>query len=248
MKFIQSIAKPEPADLAEIDGNPDLPFVKFLASKRLSEHLINYILYSIAMVSADQNNEESGAGLITTYQGMEAMARFLKSLGRYGNTPWIYPLYGTGEVVQAFARFAAVYGATYMLTTSAKSIVVDVETKKEFRGIVSTASNQIISAKYLISNPDHVPELIKPTSSRFECLANLFFFVLAHSLNQPTDLPLVLWLSPILPLIKLPMMPFWLLWRLLVVLLPTSTQSSSFSLTQLCLPALKANVRECFFS
>ena len=30
--------------------------------------------------------------------------------GRYGKSPYLYPLYGLGELPQAFARLAAVYG------------------------------------------------------------------------------------------------------------------------------------------
>eukprot|EP00959_Pyramimonas_sp_CCMP1952_P312106 6532252-Pyramimonas_sp.AAC.1 len=39
----------------------------------------------------------------------ESMARFDTA------SPYIYPVYGLGELPQGFARLAAVYGGTYML-------------------------------------------------------------------------------------------------------------------------------------
>lgn len=40
---------------------------------------------------------------------------YTKSLARYGKSPYVYPLYGLGELPQGFARLAAIYGGTYML-------------------------------------------------------------------------------------------------------------------------------------
>merc|ERR1719183_2980340 len=37
------------------------------------------------------------------------------SLARYGKSPYLYPLYGLGELPQGFARLSAIYGGTYML-------------------------------------------------------------------------------------------------------------------------------------
>ena len=40
---------------------------------------------------------------------------YLGSVARYGKSPYIYPLYGLGELPQGFARLSAIYGGTYML-------------------------------------------------------------------------------------------------------------------------------------
>ncbi|KAJ8755263.1 hypothetical protein K2173_019061 [Erythroxylum novogranatense] len=44
------------------------------------------------------------------------MKLYAESLSRFqGGSPYIYPLYGLGELPEAFARLSAVYGGTYML-------------------------------------------------------------------------------------------------------------------------------------
>ncbi len=47
------------------------------------------------------------------------------SVARYGKSPYIYPLYGLGELPQGFARLSAIYGGTYMLNTSVDEVLYD---------------------------------------------------------------------------------------------------------------------------
>lgn len=50
---------------------------------------------------------------------------FSDSLARYGKSPYLYPLYGLGELPQGFARLSAIYGGTYMLDKPVDEIVVE---------------------------------------------------------------------------------------------------------------------------
>lgn len=47
------------------------------------------------------------------------------SLARYGKSPYLYPLYGLGELPQGFARLSAIYGGTYMLEKPIDEIVME---------------------------------------------------------------------------------------------------------------------------
>lgn len=46
------------------------------------------------------------------------------SLARYGKSPYLYPMYGLGELPQGFARLSAIYGGTYMLDKPIDEIVI----------------------------------------------------------------------------------------------------------------------------
>lgn len=48
---------------------------------------------------------------------------YATSLARHGRSPYLYPLYGLGELPQAFARLSAVHGGTYMLHTPIDEII-----------------------------------------------------------------------------------------------------------------------------
>ena len=41
----------------------------------------------------------------------------MDSMGRYGNSPFIYPIYGLGGIPEGFSRISAVNGGTFMLNT-----------------------------------------------------------------------------------------------------------------------------------
>merc|ERR1719495_2997884 len=50
---------------------------------------------------------------------------YFDSLARYGKSPYLYPLYGLGELPQGFARLSAIYGGTYMLDKQIDEIVME---------------------------------------------------------------------------------------------------------------------------
>jgi len=50
---------------------------------------------------------------------------YSESIQRYGKSPYLYPLYGLGELPQGFARLSAIYGGTYMLDKPVEEIVCE---------------------------------------------------------------------------------------------------------------------------
>lgn len=79
----------------EFKGFEDKTLKQYLESKNLTENLMHYVLYAIAM-----SNDTTPCMV-----GVERTQRFLSSLGRYGNTPFLWPMYGTGELPQCFCRY-----------------------------------------------------------------------------------------------------------------------------------------------
>ena len=55
----------------------------------------------------------------------ERICLYMNSMARYGKSPYIYPLYGLGELPQGFARLSAIYGGTYMLDKKIDEIVME---------------------------------------------------------------------------------------------------------------------------
>uniref|UniRef100_A0AAQ6I9X0 Uncharacterized protein n=1 Tax=Anabas testudineus TaxID=64144 RepID=A0AAQ6I9X0_ANATE len=82
--------------------------LRFLRDQKLGENLEHFLLHSIAMVTEDAPTED----------GLAATRHFLRSLGRYGNTPFLFPVYGLGEIPQCFCRMCAVFGGIYCLRHS----------------------------------------------------------------------------------------------------------------------------------
>ncbi|KAK7468734.1 Rab GDP dissociation inhibitor alpha [Stygiomarasmius scandens] len=76
---------------------------------------------------------------------------YTSSMARYGKSPYIYPLYGLGELPQSFARLSAIYGGTYMLDKPIDEIVTDADGK--FVG--ARSGNETVKAKQVIGDPSY---------------------------------------------------------------------------------------------
>ncbi|MEQ2181702.1 hypothetical protein GOODEAATRI_014238 [Goodea atripinnis] len=50
---------------------------------------------------------------------------YCESLSRHNTSPYLYPLYGLGELPQGFARLSAEYGGTFLLNKPVDEIVMD---------------------------------------------------------------------------------------------------------------------------
>lgn len=50
---------------------------------------------------------------------------YMDSMGRYGNSPFIYPVYGLGGIPEGFSRISAVNGGTFMLNTDINEILFE---------------------------------------------------------------------------------------------------------------------------
>ena len=85
MKFLtQCLQEEEPTE----DNNKT--FGSYLKQQKLTPNLLHYVCHSIAMVPLDAPMVE----------GLASTKKFLSSLGRFGPTPFLWSMYGTGELPQ----------------------------------------------------------------------------------------------------------------------------------------------------
>jgi len=71
---------------------------------RMSKKLTDIVLFAIAHQAYGTGRE------LTVEDGMTRVGRYLGALGRFGSTPFLTPMYGSGEICQGFSRLCAVYG------------------------------------------------------------------------------------------------------------------------------------------
>ena len=53
------------------------------------------------------------------------MQLYMESLGKYGDSPFLYPVYGLGGIPESFSRLCAIHGGTYMLNTQVDEILFE---------------------------------------------------------------------------------------------------------------------------
>jgi RAB protein geranylgeranyltransferase component A len=135
-----------------------MPFETYLKTRaNLSDHLASVVQHALALILSEQSlprqaRSEAGGDVETkassetkTFvaspyttslrEGMERLCLHVASLGKFGPTGFLVPVFGSGELPQAFCRSAAVFGATYLLRRPPRGIVID-ESKDAVAGIV----------------------------------------------------------------------------------------------------------------
>ena len=81
-------------------------------------------------------------------------------------SPYIYPLYGLGELPQAFARLSAVHGGTYMLDRP------DVDVLYDDNGVAIgvTAGGETAKAKMVVGDPSYFPNRVSIPFFLYICI------------------------------------------------------------------------------
>ncbi|KFK38115.1 hypothetical protein AALP_AA3G071400 [Arabis alpina] len=129
----------------------ETPFVEFLTKMRLPPKIKSIILYAIAMLDYDQENIETCRDLLKTKEGIDRLALYITSIGRFSNAfgAMIYPIYGQGELPQAFCRRAAVKGCIYVLRMPVTALLLDKETGA-YKGVRLASGQEIFSQKLIL--------------------------------------------------------------------------------------------------
>uniref|UniRef100_A0AAQ5ZSE4 Rab proteins geranylgeranyltransferase component A n=1 Tax=Amphiprion ocellaris TaxID=80972 RepID=A0AAQ5ZSE4_AMPOC len=123
------------------------PYLEFLRNQQLGDNLQHLLLHSIAMVTEDTPTEE----------GLASTRHFLRCLGRYGNTPFLFPVYGLGEIPQCFCRMCAVFGGIYCLRHSLLCLLLDMSSNRckaviDSRGHRISCSHVVLEDGYVLAN------------------------------------------------------------------------------------------------
>lgn len=130
----------------------------------LSETTVDFVGHSIALHRDDGYLDKPAAETVTRMQ------LYFESMLRYGSSPYIYPLYGLGELPQAFARLSAVYGGTYMLRKPFEGLVTN--DKGEVVGVKSE-NGEVAKCKFVVGDPSYFPDKVKKTGQVVRCICFL---------------------------------------------------------------------------
>ncbi|XP_050363269.1 guanosine nucleotide diphosphate dissociation inhibitor At5g09550-like [Argentina anserina] len=117
----------------------------------LDDNTVDFIGHALALHREDTYLEEPALEFV------KRMKLYAESLARFqGGSPYIYPLYGLGELPQAFARLSAVYGGTYMLSKPECKVEFD-DSGKAF-GV--TSEGETAKCKKVVCDPSYLPDKV----------------------------------------------------------------------------------------
>jgi len=116
----------------------------------LSDDTVDFIGHALALHRDDEYLHKPAKDTI------DRIRLYVESLARYSKSPYIYPLYGLGELPQAFARLSAIYGGTYMLNKPVEEIVME-----GGKAVGVKSEDQIAKCQFVIGDPSYFPNKVK---------------------------------------------------------------------------------------
>ena len=151
-QFVQQFdpKKPETFKKNDPKGKKFGDFMKYF---ELEDNTIDFVGHAIALYETDDFINKPAVDVIGQIQ------LYMDSVGRFGDSPFIYPVYGLAGIPESFSRKCAVYGGTFMLNVGLKSLEYDAETNMStFRGVFENEEG-FAKTKMVIGNPAYFQEL-----------------------------------------------------------------------------------------
>jgi len=123
----------------------------------------DFIGHSMALYTTDEYIDQTGQAK----DAVERIRLYVNSMARYGKSPYIYPLYGLGELPQGFARLSAIYGGTYMLNTNIDEVkyengkVSGIRATMKERGEPGDGMKFETKCKTIVADPSYFPDKVR---------------------------------------------------------------------------------------
>ena len=122
----------------------------------LDQNTVDFIGHALALHRDDRYLQEPALPTVRKIKLYE------ESLARFEGvrSPYIYPLYGLGELPQAFARLSAVYGGTYMLAKPKCTVVYN----ENGQACGVTSDGETATCDLVVGDPSYFPGKSKVVS------------------------------------------------------------------------------------
>nr|CAB3248647.1 rab GDP dissociation inhibitor alpha-like [Phallusia mammillata] len=129
--------------------SPSTPMCKIYESYGCNDKLREVIGHTLGLWTNDDYLQQP---CCTTLKRIQL---YFESIARYGKSPFLYPIYGLGELPQGFARLSAIHGGTYMLNKPIENIEM-VDGK-----IGVTSEGATVKAKIVVGDPSYFPDQVR---------------------------------------------------------------------------------------
>jgi len=159
--FVQNYDENKPATHEGLNLK-QVPMRQVFKKFGLNDESVDFIGHALALHLNDDYLDKPA------HDTLARIRLYAESLARYSKSPYIYPLYGLGELPQAFARLSAIYGGTYMLNKPIEKVAF------EDGKVKVTSEGETVTADYIVADPTYFPDKVKKSGQiiRSICLLN----------------------------------------------------------------------------
>uniref|UniRef100_A0A1W7RAN8 Rab GDP dissociation inhibitor n=1 Tax=Hadrurus spadix TaxID=141984 RepID=A0A1W7RAN8_9SCOR len=156
--FVQEFSVEDPKTWKDIDPNKTSA-AQMYEKFGLDKDTADFTGHALALYRDDEYLNKPCLETITKIK------LYSDSLSRYGKSPYLYPLYGLGELPQGFARLSAIYGGTYMLDKPIDEIVLE-----DGRVAGVRSGNEIAKCKQVYCDPSYVADRSEKVGQVVRCI------------------------------------------------------------------------------
>lgn len=144
----------------------------------------DFVGHSMALYQSDEYIGVAGQAKET----VNRIRLYVNSMARYGKSPYIYPLYGLGELPQGFARLSAIYGGTYMLNTDVDEVLFEggkvsgIKATMKEKGEPGDGMTFSTKTKKIIADPSYFAGKVRVTGYLLKAIC-----ILKHPIEKTDD-------------------------------------------------------------
>lgn len=171
-KYIKSVNPDDKSTWDNLDLH-SVPMSQVFEKYGLEGNAVDFLGHAVALHCQDTYLYEPAMDTILK------MKLYLDSAGRYGDSPFLYPLYGIGGLPEAFSRLCAIHGGTFMLNQNVDEILFDDAGK--VTGIRS--GEETAQAPIVICDPSYCDQkFVRPTGKVIRAIC-----LLDHPIPETND-------------------------------------------------------------
>jgi len=153
------------------DKNPNDPITEIYKKFGLEKGTIDFIGHAMALHLNDDYLSQPANETI------KRIKLYAESLMRYSVSPYLYPLYGLGELPQGFARLSAIYGGVYMLDKPVDEIVME-----DGKVVGVKSGEETAKCKFVVCDPSYVSDRVKKVGQVVRAIC-----ILSHPIPNTKD-------------------------------------------------------------
>jgi len=154
-------------------------FAALIKKFDLADNTVDFIGHAVALFTDD--------GFIDrpAIETIDRIKLYMDSHGRYGDSPFIYPIYGLGGIPEGFSRMCAIHGGTFMLNKDIDQILYDDNGK--ICGVKS--GDEVAKCKLLICHPSYLiktgnEKKVKSIGKVVRCIC-----IMEHTIPNTNNIP-----------------------------------------------------------
>ncbi|XP_078520253.1 rab GDP dissociation inhibitor alpha-like [Lissotriton helveticus] len=137
----------------------------------LGQDVMDFTGHALALYRTDDYLDEP------CLETINRITLYRDSLSQFGKSPYLYPIYGLGELPQGFVRLGTTYGGTYMLNKPVDEIVVE---NGKVVGVKS--KGEVARCKQLICDPSYIKDRVRKAGQVIRV-----FCILSHPIKDTND-------------------------------------------------------------